>query len=101
MISEVDVFLNTDDFAEEVTVTVKGAVTSSTIACIFTEAGQAVGVGEHQFITTTPVADCKTTSVSALVQGSTLLRGGVTYYVNQNLPQGDGFTRLVLSRDQV
>lgn len=101
MISETDVFLNTDDFAEEVMVTVKGALTSSVIDCLFNEPGQSVAVGNEQVITTVPTADCKTTDVSALVQGSTLVRGGVTYYVDQNIPQGDGFSRLILSRDPV
>ena len=41
----------------------------------------------------------KTTDVSALVSGSTLVIGGVTYYVEKNEPDGTGISILTLSKD--
>jgi len=41
----------------------------------------------------------KTTDVSALVAGDTLVIGGVTYYVEKNEPDGTGISILTLSKD--
>lgn len=100
MIQETDIFLNTNDFAIDAAVAVKGSSSFKAIKVIFTEAGTPVNVNDFEIISTTPVAEAKTSDVESLTQNARLKVNSVVYYIDQNLPQGDGFNKLILSRDE-
>ena len=100
MIEETDIFLNTNDFASDAAVAVKGSSSFKAIKVIFNEAGTPVDINGFQIISTTPVAEAKTSDVESLTQNARLRINGVTYYIDQNLRQGDGFNKLILSRDE-
>jgi hypothetical protein len=97
LINEVDIFFNADDFASSATLTIGS--TATTINCIFDDAGMVQNIGGVDVITTEISALCKTEDVANATQGSTILIGLVTYYIIQNLPQIDGTTKLILSKD--
>ena len=97
MIGELEIFFNADDFASSALLTV--GTTSTIILCIFDDAGTVQNIGGVDVITTEISALCKTTDVAAAVQNSTLKVNGTTYSITQNLPQIDGTTKLILSKD--
>lgn len=46
-----------------------------------------------------PMMYCKTSDVSAMTHASSVTIGGVTYYVNEIMPDGTGITVVRLSKD--
>ena len=101
MIQETDIFLNTDDFATPAVVTPKGSNSGRKIVCIFYEKGTPQDSGNDVIITTQPEADCADKDSSDLIPGSTFIINTVTYYVERNLPLGNGWNKLALSKDPV
>ncbi len=90
--ADLDVFFNTNDFA--VSATLAGG---STIKVIFDRNPEVALSGiEGAKI----VVQAKTSDVSALVAGSTMVIASVTYYILKNEPDGTGVSILTLSEDQ-
>jgi len=86
-----DTVFDTDDFAVVATL-----ADASTINVLFDRNPEiALGAIETGAI----IATAKTSDVSVLVSGSTLVIGGVTYYVEKNEPDGTGISILTLSKD--
>jgi len=98
MIIEDDIFLNTDDFAEEVELIKNNS--SRQIVCNFNEEGTTVNIGENQVITTNPFCDIKKSEAADINQGDIIKRNNINYYINYVIDSGDGFARLILSREQ-
>lgn len=67
-----------DEFTSTATYT--HASVAASISVIFDRAGAVVQVGEMEVQTAAPAARCKTSDVSAAVNGDTFVIGGVTYY---------------------
>ena len=89
---------DTDAFAQEASWTHGGA--PATINVILdTEYSAPEGVGITGVSDAAPVALCKASDVTGAARGDTLLVDGVTYYVTEAMPNGDGFTVLRLSRE--
>lgn len=98
MITDLETFYETDDFAVSATLTV-GAVVS-TIGVIFSAPFRGLNPASGEIESTAPEARCKTSDVSSAVHGSTLVIGGTTYKVIGKQPTEDNLeTILVLSKD--
>lgn len=93
LITDLDTFLNTDEFA--VVATLAGG---GTIRIILTPAFlETLGVENMEL-----EIEAKYSDVSALAPNSTLVIGGATYYVMQTpIDDGTGITRLALSKHEV
>lgn len=93
LITDLDTFFDTDEFA--VLATLAGG---ASIRIIPTPAFmETLGIENMEL-----EIEAKYFDVSALVQNSTLVIGGVTYYVMQTpIDDGTGVAKLALSKDQV
>jgi hypothetical protein len=93
LLTDLDTFLDTDEFAVMATLTGGG-----TIRVILTPAFMEVLGVENMELE----VEAKYSDISALVQNSTLVIGGVTYYIMQTpIDDGTGIARLPLSKNQV
>ena len=90
ILTDLDTILSTDDFA--VVATLSGG---STINVIFDNPYFDVLAVESR----DPSAVCKTSDVTALVHGSTLVIDSITYYITEKEPTGYGTTLLRLSKE--
>ncbi len=97
MIQENEIFLNKDDFAEEVEL--HSSNTIRQVVCIFNEEGTLMNIGENQVVTINPYCDIKLEDADGIKQNDIIIRNNKTYYINYVLDLGDGFARLILSRD--
>lgn len=98
MDDDLSTFYSTDDFAVAATLTHDGVSTS--INVLFSNPFRAMNPETGALETTAPMARCKTSDVSASVQGDTLAIAGTTYYVIGIQPGEDGLeTVLILSLD--
>lgn len=93
LITDLDAFFDTAEFA--VVATLAGG---GTIRVILTPAFmETLGVENMEL-----EIEAKHSDISALVQNSTLVIGGITYYVMQTpIDDGTGIARLPLSKSQV
>jgi len=94
-----DDVLDTDVFGQEATWTHSGAG-AVTINVVMEDPYSAPeGVGIVGVSDSGPTALCKASDVSNAARGDTLAVGGVTYYVTESMPAGDGFAVLRLSKE--
>jgi hypothetical protein len=98
VIQEVSIFLNTNDFAEPFTVTPVGGV-AKVINGIWRTEGSPSTNGDITVINDSPTVEFATADCLTLVKKSTVVRGGVTYYVLDPGVDVDGFTVKTLSKD--
>ncbi len=83
---DLDVFLDTDDFA--VTATVAGVSVSALFDRLYGETEEIAGYR--------PALHCKTTDVSSVAEGDAVTVEGVSYIVAGIEEDGTGITRFVL-----
>lgn len=72
---------------------------SQTIKVIFDNDSRAVNLDTMSVESSGPQAVVKDISIPGAVHGSTLIIGGVTYYIRGIHPDGTGLTTLILSKD--
>lgn len=98
-ISERDIFLNINDFASTVTFTPAGGDAVS-LDGLWWSPGEVVQVGEVDVVLTDYMIELPTEQVEGVAVNSTIVKDGVTYYCIEFLPDGNGFTKIKLSKDQ-
>ncbi len=97
ILTDRDVFLDEDEFAEEFVFSRSGA----TINCIFDDAFEVAVEGGQGVETSAPQVIAKDSDVTGIVQGDTLTRvsNSVVYKVTKPMPDGTGMTVVLLSQD--
>lgn len=97
MLSDLDTFLNDDEFAEKFVFSRSG----STIKCIFDDAFAAAVEGGQGVETSQPQVVARDSDITGIVQGDTLTRvsNSVVYKVIKPMPDGTGMTLVLLSQD--
>ncbi len=90
-----DAFLQSDDFAEKVIVTLQGGV-SREISAIFDEPYFNTQIGEYEADASMPRLTCKASDVADMEAKDSVQIGGRTYYLLTG-PQPDGTGMAVLS----
>jgi len=93
-----DVFLDTDEFADEA-VWVDSGDESHTINGIFDEESEQVNPADGMIETTAPQFECASADVSGASRGDSVTVSGTTYYIIAIQPDGTGMTTLILSKD--
>jgi len=94
--ADIDIFFETDDFAEKVSYTVYGGLAAK-IKCIWDSPFQLTSAQGIQYQNANPNALFRTVDVPSASDKDTVIRSGVTYYVTEVQPDGTGVTRLILS----
>ncbi|HDK41519.1 MAG TPA: hypothetical protein ENG93_02540 [Nitrospirae bacterium] len=92
--SDIDMMLDTSEFA--VTATYDG---STSVNGIFDNDYEAADLGEGAVEASVPTFLYKSSDISNVQQGMTLVVNGTTYKVREIRPDGTGMTLLVLSED--
>lgn len=93
---DLDLFLETDDFASVLTL-FPGEAGEVAINGIFDREYFAAEVGsEVDVVSAQPMIRCRDVDVSAVVQGSGVKVGSVDYHVVDIQPDGTGITDLIL-----
>jgi hypothetical protein len=97
IVTDRDIFLNKDEFADEFVFSRSG----STIKCIFDDAFEVAVEGEQGVETSQPQVIVKDSDVTGIIQGDTLTRvsDSVVYKVTGIHPDGTGMTLVLLSQD--
>lgn len=101
MITERDIFLNTNDFAVEASWTPQGGEEATTLKGLFWSPGELVSIGEVNVSLENYMIELPSESVDGAGINSTCVVNGTTYYAIEFLPDGHGFTKVALSLDQV
>jgi len=95
----IDDVLNTDAFGQEALWSPTGGA-SKKIKGVFENPFTAVeGIGDAGVPSSMPSFLCKTSAAGDARRGDTLYLLGTVYYVEENRPNGDGFTTLILSKE--
>lgn len=98
MQSDIDAFINTDEFAVEATY-IPASKIPSTVNVIFDNEGAVQTIDGVPMETTDPQLLVKTSDVPDIAHRDTFVIESVTYYVMDSKPNGTGMTNVVLSRD--
>jgi len=96
--SDIDTFVDTDDFAVSVTYTPNGG-DPSTISGIFDNETEAFNTQTGEIEAGGPQILVKDSDVSGVAKGDTIVKDSTTYYVRGIEPDGTGMTILKLSED--
>lgn len=91
--SDLDTFLNSDEFATSVT------YNSATINGIFDDAYKGINMTTGEVESTDPQVIVKSGDVSGIEHGDTITINSITYYVIGIHADGTGITTIILSRD--
>lgn len=97
LITDLDDFLNTDEFAELFTFSRSGL----NIKIIFDNPFETVDIDTGAVETSQPQGSAKDSDVTGIIQGDTLTRvsDSVVYNVIKPQPDGTGLTLILLSQD--
>ena len=90
------VYFNTDDFAKDATWTPDGG-SATAIKVIFDDEYTGTNIGTGEIDNADPMVRIKSSTVSAVSQGDTIIVDTVTYYVKSVQPDGTGVTIAQLS----
>ena len=91
--NDLDVFLNSDEFAVDVT------YLAGTIQGIFDAPFKSAVEGEMGIESTLPQVLVKTSDVASAVHGQTMTINSVVYQISGIQPDGTGMTSILLSED--
>ena len=97
MISEIDVFFDTNDLAVDA-IYQKGTVTRFIIV-IFDREYTATTLGDIDVQMTTPKCLAKSASIEGIDQTATMTIAGVVYKVAEVHPDAQGFSEVILTKD--
>jgi len=98
MTTDLDTFISVNEFAKAVTIRPAGCIAIVTTG-IFTEAFQLLNEGTGQVETTAPDVLVKSSLLTNVGHGDLVTIDAVDYAIIGQEPDGTGFTRLVLSRN--
>lgn len=94
--NDLDVFINTDDFAETVTLLQSGSPQAQ-INIIWDDNYEIIDTQTGQILSSSPAATCKSSDVSSVALRDIIIRGGINWRVIKIVPDGN-FTVLILSK---
>lgn len=102
MITECDIFLSENDFAVPVVFTPSGEDDSVSFNAILYRPGDVVQISNQKFIAEDYYIEAPEESVAGAGINSTAVISSTTYYtINEPIPDGNGFSKIRLSTDQV
>ncbi|MBU1864257.1 MAG: hypothetical protein KKH94_11380 [Candidatus Omnitrophica bacterium] len=93
-ITDLDVFINTNEFAVEVTLT-----GGAKIKGIFDDEFRALNIQDGQIASSGPQVICKSADVATVGLNAVITINAVEYKVKERQPDGTGLTTLILSKD--
>lgn len=91
--TDIDTFLSTNEFAVSYT------YNSNVFTGIFDDAYKGINLATGEIESTEPQIIVKSSNVSGIEHGNTLIINSITYYVIGIHPDGTGLTTLTLSKD--
>jgi hypothetical protein len=95
-----NVFFNTDDFAKAAIWTPSGG-SAADIVVIFDDEYTGTNLGTGELDTASPQVRIKSSTVTSITPGDSIVVDSTTYYVLSVQPDGTGVTLVTLSKKQV
>ena len=89
------VYFNVDEFGVQATVTPTGG-SSSTINVIFDKPDETLGLGEAGITSHRPSITCRTSDISSLAHGDSVVVNSTNYTIAEILRDGTGIAQIYL-----
>ncbi|HUX58126.1 MAG TPA: hypothetical protein VMV77_14205 [Bacteroidales bacterium] len=96
--SDLDTFINNDDFAIEITYTPSGG-DPVVISGIYDNETEGFNIQTNQLEAGGPKILVKDSDITGVAIGDTVIKDSITYYIRGIAPDGSGMTVLTLSED--
>ena len=99
--NDLDIFLNTSDFAQTGTLTPQPSGTGKTVEGIFDNESYTYDASRDELINTTPTFICQSVEISGTKLNDKLETNSSTYYIMKIEPDGTGISKLYLSKGRI